>query len=375
MANQERSVDPVDLPLRPGLDPAACRLRQQALRQYLAENGVEAALISDRRHVHFLTGYWCSASLVAIALIERDGPTTLVTPFPPEEETACDSLAIYESHLLCTLIDDHVGAALTALEDRLARLGRVGGDAPLFAWRRPLDCPDLNPFLRDARRTKWADEVALLTRAIVATETAYQYAYDALRPGIPEVELFAGIQAAAAASAGEVLGEFGNDFQIGANGSAPRRRPAELGEVAILDLAVVLRGYHSDMCRSFVVGRSPSPEQQIAHRRIIDALNFVEQAIRPGGSCRALYQQVRDMLDGYHGWSFHHHLGHGIGLSPHEAPRLNPHWDDSFRVGDVFAVEPGLYGTELRAGMCIEQVYHLTESGLKRLSNFPTTLA
>src|SRR5262249_1310642 len=161
------------------------------------------------------------------------------------------------------LIDDHMGAATAALEDRLVRLRRVGGDAPLFAWRRQPDCPDLNPLLRNERRAKWADEVALFYRAIVATEAAYQYAYEALRPGVTEVELFAGIQAAAAANAGEVLGEFGNDFQIGANGSAPRRRPAQPGEIAILDLSVVLRGYHGDMCRSFVVGRSPSPEQQI----------------------------------------------------------------------------------------------------------------
>jgi Xaa-Pro aminopeptidase len=372
VASEQPSADSADLLPRPGLDSAACRLRQHALRHYLAEKGLEAALICDRRHVHYLTGYWCPASLVAIALIERDGPTTLVTPFAPEEDTACESLLIYESQLLCTLIDDHTGAAVNALGDRLAGLDRIGSDAPLYAWRRSPECLDLNPYLRAARRAKWTDEVALLTRAIAATEAAYQYAYDALQPGITEVELFAGIQAAAAASAGEVLGEFGNDFQIGANGSSPRRRPAQEGEVAILDLSVVLRGYSSDMCRSFVVGRRPSQAQWTAHRRIIETLAFIEEAVQPGGSCRALFHRVHEMLDGFHGWSFHHHLGHGIGMSPHEAPRLNPHWDDSFQLGDVFAAEPGLYGAELRAGMRIEQVYHLTESGLKRLSGFPT---
>ena len=31
-----------------------------------------------------------------------------------------------------------------------------------------------------------------------------------------------------------------------------------------------------------------------------------------------------------------HHLGHGVGLAPHEAPHLNPTWDESFEVGDFF---------------------------------------
>jgi len=42
---------------------------------------------------------------------------------------------------------------------------------------------------------------------------------------------------------------------------------------------------------------------------------------------------------------FDHHLGHGIGLFPHEGPHLNPNtnWDDVFEVGNVFTAEPGPY--------------------------------
>ena len=75
------------------------------------------------------------------------------------------------------------------------------------------------------------------------------------------------------------------------------------------------------------------------------------------------------MIDGRNGWRFTHHLGHGIGLAPHEAPRLNPHWDDIFQVGDVFTAEPGLYGVDLRAGVRIEQEYLVTEHGVERLSD------
>jgi Xaa-Pro aminopeptidase len=68
---------------------------------------------------------------------------------------------------------------------------------------------------------------------------------------------------------------------------------------------------------------------------------------------------------------FNHHLGHGIGLFPHEAPHLNPHWNDTFEVGDVFTAEPGLYDEKiLRAGMRIENDYVVTETGVENLCPF-----
>jgi Xaa-Pro dipeptidase len=71
---------------------------------------------------------------------------------------------------------------------------------------------------------------------------------------------------------------------------------------------------------------------------------------------------------------FNHHLGHGIGLFPHEAPHLNPNWNDTFEVGDVFTCEPGLYDPILREGMRIENDYLVTESGVENLSDFPMGL-
>jgi Xaa-Pro aminopeptidase len=359
-----------------GLTTDGCRARQRTVREHLVRNQFDAALICDRRHVHYLTGYWCPAVFASAALLERDGPTTLVTPHPLEVEPAADVTLHYPAQRRATLIDDQLGAAVEVISGSLRRCGRVGVDGPVLPWAHPSAAwADLRPALLAMRRRKDADEVALLRRAIVATEAAYAYASEALRPGVTEVELFAGMLAAATASAGEVLGEFGNDFQVGSPGGPPRRRPAQAGEVAVFDLSVTLRGYRSDMCRSFVVGRQPTAEQADARERILAVLRHVERTARPGVSCRQLYADAVGQLEGYRGWSFPHHLGHGIGLSAHEAPRLNPEWDDTFQVGDVFTAEPGLYGPVLRAGLRIEEIYHLTATGLKKLTTFPTELA
>ena len=103
-------------------------------------------------------------------------------------------------------------------------------------------------------------------------------------------------------------------------------------------------------------------------------LDHVEATARPGTSARALFQEAESILSECPVGIFNHHLGHGIGLFPHEAPHLNPAWDDTLEVGDVFTAEPGLYAPELAAGLRIENDYLVTPTGVECLSKFPTGL-
>ena len=347
------------------LDLNACRTRQGRLRARLRERGLDTALIMDRRLVHYFTGYWhYSANSVVAAVVPAEGPVTVVAP--TKVERAADQSLAYEANKLSTLVDDQVGALLAVARPLLA--GAVGCDWPLP------DTADLKPALYALRRTKDPDEVAMLRKAIACSDAAYAAAKDLLRPGVSEMHLYAQLLAAASEEAGEPIGDFGNDFQSGTPGGLPRQRAVEEGEMAIYDLTAIYRGYCCDLCRSFVVGGQPSVAQREGYRLISGAFAHIEAAVKPGKSCRELYEEVHALLDGQHGWRFPHHLGHGIGLNPHEAPRLNPNWDDVFQPGDTFTAEPGLYGEELKGGIRIEQNYLVTETGLERLSHFPTDI-
>jgi Xaa-Pro aminopeptidase len=227
------------------------------------------------------------------------------------------------------------------------------------------------PELFTWRRNKSGDEVATIRHAVRACEAGSARAAEIIRPGVREIDVYAELQAAAIKELGEPIGELGNDFQAGSPGGPPRDRPMERGELMPLDVGVSVRRYRCDLCRTFAVGE-PSAIQREAVKLVEQALDFAEQRVQPGASCRQLFEDVQRELDGRNAWRFNHHLGHGIGLSPHESPYLNPNWDDHFTIGDVFTMEPGLYHDDLRAGVRIEQNYWLSPDGLVRLSSFPT---
>lgn len=357
-----------------GLTLNGCQARQQRLIERLQESDSDAALVCDPRHVYYFTGFLTASHHAALWLVRQDGTSHAVLPVEIDRTSVLATrVSVYESNKYATLVDDQFRAALSLLEQELGNGRTVAVDSPQLALFGSDRFRDLTPDMLRWRRTKDADEVATIRRAVQACEAGYARAADILRPGIREIDVYAELQAAAIKDLGEPIGELGNDFQAGSPGGPPRNRPVERGELMPLDVGVSVRRYRCDLCRTYVVGE-PSDIQSEAVRLVEQALAFAESRVRVGGSCRQLFADVQRELDGKNGWQFQHHLGHGIGLSPHEAPYLNPNWDDHFAIGDVFTIEPGLYHVDLRAGVRIEQNYWLSPDGLVRLSSFPTHL-
>ena len=357
------------------MDLELCRERQQRLRAAIAADGLDAAVITNAGHVHYLTGCWKDRFPVALFL-PLEGKSVLSIPSESAGEIVAGEVVVAELQRHATLVEDLIGSTFKPLLSHITRQKRVGCDEPAPSWLMgEVEIADLTVVMQAMRRRKDHDEIEILRHAIKATESVYRRAREILRPGLTEVELYAELHAEAVRASGEPLSIFGNDFQCGTPGGPPRHRAAAAGEIAVLDISVGVRGYSSDLCRSFVVGAEPTDLQLSAHRRIAGVLEYVEKTVRPGVSCLKLFEDARTMLeDNEYGWEFFHHLGHGIGLGGHEAPRLNPYWNDTFAEGDVFTAEPGLYGRDLRGGIRLEHNYVVTEDGLDRLSTFPIDL-
>ena len=363
--------------------PAYCRLRQKRLLDEMQRQQLDLVVITQREHVQWLTGprfAWVFQPAVAL---RADGHVTLCAPLKPPVQAAADEIVHYEAQWHSTLRNDQRQASATVLLKALQSQRnpwRVGVEFSTFGPHYaslPGERVDLEPTLYRLRRRKDPDELARLKKAIAGTGKMYALARQIIQPGVSELEVFNALQAIAVQEFGEKMSDHGdgNDFACGERGGPPRGgRLAQDGELYLLDLGPTFRGYFADNCRAICVNRRPTDAQQAAWSQIMQVFKHLEATVKPGKSCQELFAEAQQILNAAPVGVFNHHLGHGIGLFPHEGPHLNPYWNDVFEVGDVFTAEPGLYDPALRAGIRLENDYLVTETGVELLSPFPLEL-
>jgi len=368
------------------LDLDQCRVRQQRLTQVLQDLELDRVVITGRENIQYLTGFRSFYLMAGALCLDLNGRSTLAAPNSIPDHVQADEVVTFEAQWLSTLRQDQVAAAAESLAAAIGPTNsvRLGAD---FGTSGPHELQalgnsqvsleeltDVEPHLCQLRRLKDPDELAMIERAIACTHAMYERAREIITPGINELEVFNQLHAAAVEVAGEPLTALGNDYQCNQRGGPPRNRDAQAGELFILDLGPAYRGYYADNCRTFAADGKPTDDQLTAWQAIVETLEMVESTVKPGVSSRSLYEQAAEMLAQCPLGEFPHHLGHGFGLYPHEAPHLNPNWDDTFQEGEVFTAEPGLYGPSLQAGIRLEQNYLVTADGVQRLTSFPLEL-
>jgi Xaa-Pro dipeptidase len=363
------------------VDLAACRGRQKRFLASMQEAGVELAIVTSREHVQWLTGFYTGPMYQSSAAITAAGHVTLVVPATQEPKSvAADDVVLFEAQHLFTLRNDQREAnsavLLAVVSQRPARLGVEF--STFGTWLAQgfanAELVDLEPELFRLRRQKDADEVRMLRKSIAATAAMYARAREIVQPGINELEVYSELYRAGVKELGETLTYYGQDFQCNSRGGPPRDREAQGGELYILDLGAGFRGYFSDNCRAISVDRRPTDVQMQAWEQIQKVFRHIESSVKPGYSAKQLYEEAQAILDERLPWVFDHHLGHGVGLYPHEAPHLNRYWDDEFQEGELFTAEPALYHDDLRHGMRLEQNYLVTATGLELLTDFSLDL-
>ena len=363
------------------LDTVSCRQRQQRLLGHMYENKLDAVVVGQRHHVYYLAGALVDWKHQAGFLLERDGTARLIWPNePPTIPVAADAVELYEANWHGTLRQDQAQQVAEQIEVHLKVCGaaKVGVDtSPVTAALRHLrSCMTVDSILWQMRRTKDADELALMRRAIACTERMHAKAREIIEPGLPELAMFSALHAAAVEAAEEPMAAMlGNDYHCGAAGGDPvGRKTAQSGELYVLDLGPNYRGYFADNCRTLSVDRKPTSAQQEAWAAISGCLTLFEQNARAGVRGAELYAHADAHLKKALGLGMVHHLGHGVGLEPHEYPHLNPRWNDELLVGEVVTAEPGVYGPHWRGGIRLENQYLVTATGVENLVDVPLGL-
>lgn len=357
------------------LNPQSAQQRQQRLVNALKSTGVDAVIISDSRHVYYLTGHLIPPNF-RCALILRPGQKNyLVTPTTPTQTLPVDDILTYPPMVRLDLPQTVATMALKVLRGS-GRIGYDTSDVACCLLPELTDPVNIDQTLQQMRRIKDPDELALIQHAINATQAMYQKARQILEPGISELDVYNQLHQTAVKTLGEPMTALlGNDFTCGSGGGMPRPgRKAQAGEIYILDLGPAYRGYFADNCRAFSIGKTPSDVQLQAWQDLMDVFPIIESLARPGVSTSDLFQAVEDHFNTRFGRGQFHHLGHGVGLVPHEYPFLKTGHNDILTEGEIFTIEPGVYSSELRGGLRLENQYLVTANGVKNLTPFPMEL-
>jgi Xaa-Pro dipeptidase len=145
----------------------------------------------------------------------------------------------------------------------------------------------------------------------------------------------------------------------------PTGRVMEAGDVVRTDVIGTSRHYCSDVARTAVVGE-PSAEQRKLYDLLLDVHHRCLEAVRPGAISSDIYRIYSDAMDAA-GLPAYHFVGHGLGVTLHEEPFINPLQSVALEEGMVLCIEP-LVSVEGVVGMQIEDELLVTADGCELLT-------
>ena len=345
--------------------------RIDRLRVRLADDGIDAAVITAPANVVWLTGFGGSNGTVLIA---GDG-AVLVTDSryaeqaPDQLEAAgCDAEVVIADPVAVGA--ERFGAAsVVGLEETIA-----WGDQR--RWAATEAAPELAPMasvVEELRAVKDPAELARIEAAAAVTDEALEEVRPRLRAGVSEIEIQREIDDAIRAR-GATGPAYDTIVASGPNSARPHARPTDRelapGDLLIIDAGAVVDGYRSDMTRTFVVGR-PSAEQADMIELVTRAQAAGVAAVRPGAEAGAVDEACRSVIaEAGLGEAFVHGTGHGVGLDIHELPRVRSGATAILRPGHVLTVEPGVYLAGV-GGVRVEDSVVVTADGCRALTRHP----
>lgn len=262
-----------------------------------------------------------------------------------------------------------------ASELGLQRIGAEAGSLSHATWESvqaalaEVTMEAIDDELIALREIKDGAELAALEHACALTDACFAHLLASIAPGMTEREVGRRIESWFAENGAEGLA-FDSLVLVGARGAMPHGRSGEtelaIGQSVLIDFGCVLDGYHSDMTRTVFLG-APTDRQRELYEYVLAAQAACEAVARVGVPGSEVHRTAVASLAGPgYAEAFTHGLGHGIGLEIHEAPSLKIS-TAPLAADMVFTIEPGIY-LPGEIGIRIEDDYHLTDAGLRRLT-------
>ncbi|OAB48323.1 M24 family metallopeptidase [Paenibacillus antarcticus] len=355
--------------------------RLNRLDSSMQQMGLDALIITDPKHVYYLTGFASDPHERFLGLVLRRGdePVLIVPALDAEAAHAASSVQSIITH---SDTDHPYDLLKKQLKGRISSLGiekdqiTVSRFELLQASLEAQSYHDIGPILQSLRVQKTPEEIVRMKNAINLIEEVLRQGLTRVQVGVTEIELVAELEYLM-----KKLGADGPSFDTmvlsGPNTALPHgvagQRRIQNGDLLMFDMGVFANGYASDITRTFAVGELGN-ELTTIYNTVLEANLQGIHSIRPGVTLASIDQAARSVIDraGY-GPQFMHRLGHGLGMDVHEYPSIHGNNSDLVQPGMVFTVEPGIYVPGL-GGVRIEDDIVVTEQGVEVLTSFPKEL-
>ena len=339
------------------------------LREAFARNAVDGVLITSYENMLYYSGFKCAEAYLLItgkdAYVFTDFRYTIQAR---DEAKECRVVEISNDTLIAKLRDvlNADGVRACGFEEEKLTVSQFRQFDALSVGLKPMS-RDISLF----RAVKDAEEIENLRIAQSMADKAFGLFLERVKPGMTEVEAAAELDYLC-----RLQGSEGPSFDTiigsGPNGAMchaiPGKRKLADGDLVVVDFGCMYNGYHSDMTRTFGIGKVSDKCRKI-YDIVLEAQLKALESLKSGISGREFDRIARDCIASYgYGEAFGHSLGHGFGLEIHEKPRASKLSEDILLAGMTITDEPGIY-LEGEFGVRIEDDLVVTEDGCINLAN------
>ncbi len=348
------------------------------LAERLETDGKHAALVFKPDNIRYVTGISFAPSDRPIAVcVWSDRRVALFVPHLEAEYAATGSIR-----------DVRWYAEFPAETSPVVWMAREAGgplvvdDISINDWEtikaevEETECCD---YVTDMRTIKSQPELDLIQRAADFADLALERLFARLTSGSPERDAINEVIAVVDTIMRSELGDLYDPLSRPITGTirsgtraafphAPTsgRRLAR-GDTVIVEFTASVAGYHAQAGSTFFVG---DPLRDVVRwiEATIQAQDASREAMVPGATAESVDQAARKVIErlGF-GNMLRHRTGHGIGLSPSEAPWLVRSQQTKLEPGMVLVNHPGVYVTGRTGGRNCETLV-IEEEGARVLN-------
>jgi len=129
--------------------------------------------------------------------------------------------------------------------------------------------------------------------------------------------------------------------------AGPSRKKIATGDPVIIDMPTLVKGYHGDQTRTYVLGKSTKALKDL-YERLKKICDCAIAGMRPGVKCSEIFEMAKEKAEKLGAAGFFlsfgdgtksHMIGHGIGLECTEPPILSKYDNSNLEEDYVMALE------------------------------------